>query len=130
MRTVTLSKSRDLWGTPGGNRTGLEFVGRHFRRPDASGEAHLGIRIEGRCERTARLPVSRSSTAPERLLWGRCVPILESTVRLSAGRSNNREVLEGSIAPDAIGGCTVPCISSAHEPCGALSREEPFRRFR
>ena len=31
---------------------------------------------------------------------------------------------------DAVGGCTVPCISNVHEPCEAPSREESFRRFR
>jgi len=50
---------------------------------------------EGRCERTARLPVSRSSTTPKRLLRGPCAPTVESTARLTAGRANNREVLEG-----------------------------------
>ena len=85
---------------------------------------------EGRCERTARLPVSRSSIIPKRLLRGSCTPIEEPTARLTAGRANNREVPKGSITPDAIGGSTVPCISSAHEPYGALSREEPSWRFR
>jgi hypothetical protein len=50
---------------------------------------------EGSCERTARLPVSRSSTTLERLLRGPYAPTVESTARLAAGRANNREVLEG-----------------------------------
>ena len=54
-----------------------------------------GVDDEGRCERTARLPVSRSSTTTKRLLRGPCAPTVESTARLTAGRANNREVLEG-----------------------------------
>ncbi len=50
---------------------------------------------EGRCERTARLPVSCPSTTTKRLLRGPCAPTVESTARLAAGRANNRELLEG-----------------------------------
>ncbi len=84
---------------------------------------------EGRCERTARLPVSRSSSNPKRLLWGPCTPMEEPHVSLRVERITVR-CSKGSTTPDAIGGCTVPCISNAHEPCEAPSREESFRRFR